>query len=97
MIELDDFLDRIVKGDSLAVLSEIPENSIDLIATSPPYADRRGKPFKGVKPEEYVGCFLPISKKLKRVLGSGKQVMIFERAGSTRTLKNHYTYGTTEY
>gem|GEM_PF-6023211 len=24
--------------------------------------------------------------------GSGKQVMIFERAGSTRTLKNHYTY-----
>ena len=24
--------------------------------------------------------------------GSGKQVMIFERAGGTRTLKNHYTY-----
>jgi len=24
-------------------------------------------------------------------LGSGKQVMIFERAGRTRTLKNHYT------
>ena len=27
--------------------------------------------------------------------GGGKQVMIFERAGSTRALKNHYLYRTT--
>lgn len=46
----------------------MPANSVDLIVTSPPYADQRAKTYGGVKTGEYVQWFLPISKELLRVL-----------------------------
>ncbi len=33
----DDFIDMIVCGDCIKLMSKIPENSIDLVITSPPY------------------------------------------------------------
>jgi site-specific DNA-methyltransferase (adenine-specific)/site-specific DNA-methyltransferase (cytosine-N4-specific) len=62
-IEINIFL-----GDSKKVLKTIDTNSIDLIVTSPPYADRRIPTYGGIKPEEYVEWFLPISEQLLRVL-----------------------------
>jgi DNA modification methylase len=59
---------NIFLGDCLDVLKDIEENSIDLIVTSPPYADRRAKTYGGVKPEEYVSWFLPRSEQFLRVL-----------------------------
>lgn len=59
---------KIIEGDSKEVLKSLDENSIDLIITSPPYADRRNHTYGGVKPEKYVDWFLPISKELLRVL-----------------------------
>jgi site-specific DNA-methyltransferase (adenine-specific) len=59
---------KIVLGDCLDALNEIEENSVDLIVTSPPYADRRRKTYGGVKPEEYVSWFIPRSKEFLRVL-----------------------------
>jgi len=55
-------------GDCATVLKEIRENSIDLIFTSPPYADQRKTTYGGIRPNEYVKWFLPISKELLRVL-----------------------------
>ena len=55
-------------GDSREVLKEIPDNSVDLIFTSPPYADQRKKTYGGISPDKYVEWFLPISKELLRVL-----------------------------
>ena len=46
----------------------LAESSIDLIITSPPYADQRAKTYGGISPETYVDWFLPISKELLRVL-----------------------------
>ena len=63
-------LDSIVEGDCLAVLAELPDECVDLIVTSPPYADRRSKVYGGVKPDKYVEWFLPIADELKRVLKS---------------------------
>ncbi len=59
---------QIFQGDSKEVLQNLSDNSIDLIFTSPPYADRRKQTYGGVKPEEYVEWFLPISEHLLRVL-----------------------------
>jgi len=59
---------EIFLGDSKDILKDIEENSIDLIVTSPPYADRRKNTYGGIKPEKYVEWFLPISKQLLRVL-----------------------------
>ena len=59
---------NILQGDSKEVLKTIDDDSIDLIVTSPPYADRRKQTYGGIKPEKYVEWFLPISKELLRVL-----------------------------
>ncbi|RME56508.1 site-specific DNA-methyltransferase [Candidatus Parcubacteria bacterium] len=55
-------------GDCREVLKELESESVDLIVTSPPYADQRKKTYGGVKPDEYVEWFLPISAELYRVL-----------------------------
>ena len=59
---------QIIQGDSHDELKQLTDNSIDLIFTSPPYADRRTQTYGGVKPENYVEWFLPISEQLLRVL-----------------------------
>lgn len=63
-----DYLDRIVLGDCETVLMNVPDNSVDLIVTSPPYADQRNHTYGGISPNEYVEWFLPKSKQFLRVL-----------------------------
>lgn len=46
----------------------MPGDSVDLIITSPPYADQRKDVYGGVHPDKYVDWFLPIAQELKRVL-----------------------------
>lgn len=55
-------------GDSKKVLKEYPDDSVDLIFTSPPYADKRKNTYGGIHPEEYVDWFLPFSEEFLRVL-----------------------------
>lgn len=55
-------------GDSKDQLKLLPDNLVDLIVTSPPYADQRKNTYGGVHPDKYVEWFLPISKQLLRVL-----------------------------
>ncbi|WP_311322935.1 site-specific DNA-methyltransferase [Capnocytophaga leadbetteri] len=58
----------IFHGDSAEVLKALPDNTIDLIVTSPPYADQRKNTYGGVTTDQYVEWFLPISAQLLRVL-----------------------------
>ena len=62
------FKDKIFNGDCLDVLPKLPKNSVDLIVTSPPYADNRKSTYGGIPIKTYVKWFLPISNELKRVL-----------------------------
>jgi len=55
-------------GDSREQLRLLPGDSVDLIVTSPPYADQRKNVYGGIRPEAYIEWFLPISKQLLRVL-----------------------------
>jgi DNA modification methylase len=59
---------RLMLGDCREKLKELPDDSVDLIFTSPPYADSRANTYGGIKPDEYVDWFLPISAELLRVL-----------------------------
>ncbi len=63
-----DIATKILLGDSREVLKTLDDNAVDLIVTSPPYADRRKNSYGGIDPEEYVDWFLPISGQLLRVL-----------------------------
>lgn len=58
----------VYSGDCADQLKHLPDNSIDLIVTSPPYADQRKTTYGGVHPSKYVSWFLPISEQLFRVL-----------------------------
>ena len=59
---------EIKHGDCLNVLADYPDNTFDLIVTSPPYADRRKNTYGGIAPEKYVEWFIPRSKQFLRVL-----------------------------
>ncbi|MDR2139199.1 MAG: site-specific DNA-methyltransferase [Tannerella sp.] len=59
---------NILLGDCRVLLKELPDNSVDLIFTSPPYADQRKNTYGGISPDKYVQWFLPVSKELLRVL-----------------------------
>lgn len=62
----------VLKGDCLSVLPKfIQSQSVDLIVTSPPYADQRAKTYGGVKPDDYVEWFLPRAAEFKRILKPG--------------------------
>jgi site-specific DNA-methyltransferase (adenine-specific) len=55
-------------GDCKEKLKILPDNSVDLIVTSPPYADQRKNTYGGTHHDSYVAWFLPISEQLLRVL-----------------------------
>jgi site-specific DNA-methyltransferase (adenine-specific) len=55
-------------GDCREVLAQLADGSVDLIMTSPPYADQRKETYGGVHPGNYVDWFLPVSRELLRVL-----------------------------
>ena len=59
---------RVLCGDSAEVLKSIESDSVQLIMTSPPYANARAHTYGGVPHEQYVDWFLPISAELFRVL-----------------------------
>jgi site-specific DNA-methyltransferase (adenine-specific) len=61
-------LNKIIHGDCLGIIKTLPNESIDLIVTSPPYADNRKKSYKGIPTNQYTQWFLPISYELQRVL-----------------------------
>ena len=53
---------QIIHGFSEEELKKIPDNSIDLVFTSPPYADRRKNTYGGIPESEYVDWFKSIFK-----------------------------------
>ena len=63
---------NILYNDDTAILladfKKFPDNSVNLIITSPPYADKRKNTYKGVQSAKYVEWFLPISAQLFRIL-----------------------------
>ena len=61
-------VDTILLGDCRDLLPHLPDDSVDLIFTSPPYADNRKGAYHGIPIEGYVDWFLPVSEELRRVL-----------------------------
>jgi DNA modification methylase len=59
---------QIFQGDARTALQHLPDSSVDLIVTSPPYADQRKNTYGGVHPDEYAQWFMPIAAELHRVL-----------------------------
>lgn len=59
---------EIHNGDCLEVMSRMPDGSVDLIMTSPPYAEQRFGQYGGVSPERYPDWMLQVVSEGMRVL-----------------------------
>jgi site-specific DNA-methyltransferase (adenine-specific) len=59
---------QIFLGDCEKVLKSFPDNCVDLIFTSPPYADQRKTTYGGIKPDQYVDWFMPKANEFLRIL-----------------------------
>jgi site-specific DNA-methyltransferase (adenine-specific) len=59
---------RIVCGDCEQVLAQVPDNCVDLIVTSPPYADQRKNTYGGIAPDQYIDWWMPKADQFLRVL-----------------------------
>ncbi len=56
------------KGDSAALMAKIPDDSIDLVVTSPPYALHFKKEYGNADKDEYVAWFRPFGREIFRIL-----------------------------
>jgi len=63
-------LDNIYLGDSIEGMKLIPDASIDLVITSPPYSDMKSYEggFNGFHPDNYIEWFLPYVSEISRIL-----------------------------
>jgi len=61
-------INTIYNEDCLETMKRMEDESIDLVVTSPPYADRRKTTYGGIHPDNYVEWWLEISKEVQRVL-----------------------------
>ena len=57
---------QILCGDSEKILETIPDHTVNLIFTSPPYALQRQ--YASISADDYVAWFIPIAAQLQRVL-----------------------------
>src|SRR6187397_358918 len=55
-------------GDALDLLRRLPDDSVNLALTSPPYALRRKKSYGNVLAPDYIDWFLPFAAEIHRVL-----------------------------
>ncbi len=61
---MEDFKNKVIQGDCLEVMKDIPDGSVDMVLTSPPYDNLRD--YKG-----YTFDFEGIAKEIYRVLKDG--------------------------
>lgn len=55
-------------GDTLELIKHLPDDSVNLIVTSPPYGLRDKKEYGNADPEVYINWFMPFAKEFRRVL-----------------------------
>lgn len=63
-------------GDALELIKNVPERSINLIMTSPPFALNKKKPYGNKEQSEYVEWFKPFAKEFWRILTNDGSLVI---------------------
>ena len=61
-------MNKIYNEDCLDTMKRMDDNSINLVMTSPPYADARKNTYGGISTDKYLEWFYPIAKEIYRIL-----------------------------
>ena len=85
----------VVWGDSLEWLPLLPEKSVDLFFTSPPYADARA--YSRISPDHYVDWFLPFAEAMLLAANDAGSLVLniknrVARSGRFRGQRHPYVY-----
>jgi site-specific DNA-methyltransferase (adenine-specific) len=81
-------------GDCFELIKELPDNSVDLVITSPPYADivSYSKAVSIKKPNEYCDWLLPIFNEIYRVLKPSGSFILNINDNCSNGLRNPFIY-----
>lgn len=85
MIYPEDFIDKIILGDCLEVMKEIPSRSIDGLVTDPPYGFGR---FKGDEKDKFMNTIQEAFIEVKRILKPNHWAFVFSGTGAIADLIN---------
>ena len=80
----------ILLGDCKKLCSSIPDNSIDLIFTSPPYADARKAQYGGIHPKDFAGWLLERTNEFYRILKPQGTFILNIKERATNGERNTY-------
>jgi len=84
-------LGRAYLGDSLRIIRELADDSVDLVMTSPPFGLAFKKEYGNPDSDEYVEWFLPHAREMKRVIKKNGSIVIdiggaWKKGNPTRSL-----------
>ena len=81
------------QGDCAEVITElIKPDSVNLIVTSPPYADQRSGNYGGIHPDNYVEWFLPKAKEFHKCLADDGSFVLNIKEKALGGEKHPYVY-----
>jgi site-specific DNA-methyltransferase (adenine-specific)/site-specific DNA-methyltransferase (cytosine-N4-specific) len=85
---------KILTGDCFELIKTLEDNSVDLVITSPPYADivNYGKNISIKKPNEYVDWILPLFNEIHRVLKPSGSFILNINDNCSNGLRNPFIY-----
>ncbi|MGV8093158.1 MAG: DNA-methyltransferase [Mangrovibacterium sp.] len=84
---------KAIVGDSLELMKLIPDNSINLVMTSPPFALSRPKSYGNKDQAEYIDWILEFTKEVKRIITEDGSFVIdlggaYQKGSPVRSLYN---------
>jgi site-specific DNA-methyltransferase (adenine-specific)/site-specific DNA-methyltransferase (cytosine-N4-specific) len=85
---------RILQGDCFELIKTLKDNSVDLVITSPPYADivNYGKNISIQKPQDYCDWILPLFNEIQRVLKPSGSFILNINDNCSNGLRNPFIY-----
>jgi site-specific DNA-methyltransferase (adenine-specific) len=81
---------QLIEGDCLEEMQDIAPGSVNLIMTSPPYADQRKNTYGGVSPDKYIEWFMPIADEMQKVLSPTGTLILNIKEKVTNGERNTY-------
>ncbi|HWB25899.1 MAG TPA: site-specific DNA-methyltransferase [Chitinophagaceae bacterium] len=84
---------KAIVGDSLELMKSLPDNSINLVMTSPPFALSRPKEYGNKEQAKYIDWILKFTKEVKRIITENGSFVIdlggaYEKGSPIRSLYN---------
>jgi DNA modification methylase len=85
---------KILQGDCFELIKTLEDNSVDLVITSPPYADivNYGKNISIKKPNEYCDWLLPLFNEIHRVLKPSGSFILNINDNCSNGLRNPFIF-----